>query len=423
MALYLLTLFHYALLLAYGIALSFAFAGIESNRKNVLSFAGLFTACGALQLCAMLAFDERFVWLAYPLLTHLPIVAFLCLRYRKRLLTALASVTTAYLCCQPANWAGILAQAITENPIAEEITQIIALALLGYSVLRYAGGSLASLYSKDRKSVLIFSGVPFVYYLFDYSMAIYSDHWHTLAGPVVEFIPCFLCLAFVTFCIAYHQTYEQKLESERREQIIRIMVEQQAHEVEAIRRGENEIRILRHDLRLLLNNLMQCLNEEDLPSAKKMLTGYLDDIDKTVIQRFCKNDIINYVVSDFYARCDRAKVCLNAVIELEKLQIDELLLASLLSNAFDNALNAQKGLGEDQRRIALSLKTVNDRLLFSLSNTYAERPELVDGMPVSHQDGHGYGTQSIHYMTERLGGSCLFSLEDNRFTLRVAIEL
>ena len=414
-----LVLLHYALLLLYGAMLSFAFAGVEPNKKNTIVYLILTTASGAMQLGMMLLFDEAFVWYIYPIITHLPIVGVLCLVYRKRILTAFAAVTTAYLCCQPANWLGVLVDAFSDSFALEVASEILALICVGFLLLRYASPSLARLYNKDNHSILIFGSAPFVYYVFDYSMVVYSDNWGSLTGPVIEF----LCLAFVTFCFTSQKAYEEKQESERREQIVRVMVDQQAHEIEAMRRGENEIRMIRHDLRLLLGNLMHCLNEDNIASAKKLLAGYLDDIDKTIVRRFCNNDIINYVISDFCARCERRKIRFTASIKVDTLDIDDLLLASLLSNALENALNAQEGLDPSNSMITLSLATTNGRLLVMLSNTYANEPEFVDGMPVSHIEGHGYGTQSIRYMAERLGGSCQFSLEDKVFVLRVAINL
>ena len=423
MTVHLLLILHYALLLLYGVMLSLAFAGVERTRRNAAVVIGLFAGCGLVQLALMALFDEGFVWRIYPIVCHAPIVALLCLMYRKGLLTALAAVATAYLCCQPANWAGVLVDALTGSFAAAEATEIATLVALGYFVLRYAAGSLAGIYDKDGRSVLAFAIVPFVYYVFDYSMSVYSENLRDYAGPAVEFLPCFLCLAFVTFCITYHKTYEQRLESERREQIVRITVEQQVREVEAMRRSEAEVRILRHDMRLLLNNLIQALNEGDILSAKRLLEGHITDIDKTVVRRFCENDIINYVISDFSARCAKASIRFDPDVRMGKTTVDEMLLASLLSNALDNAFNAQAGLAAQDRLIAMSLMTANGRLLLKLSNAYAIRPEFVDGVPVSREAGHGIGTQSIRYMAERLGGDCKFSLEGELFVLRVAIEL
>ena len=69
------------------------------------------------------------------------------------------------------------------------------------------------------------------------------------------------------------------------------------------------------------------------------------------------------------------------------------------------------------------LKSSDGKLLLSVRNPYKDKPILVDGMPISPaaSQGHGYGTKSICYMTERLGGNCQFVLEENQFVVRVII--
>ena len=61
------------------------------------------------------------------------------------------------------------------------------------------------------------------------------------------------------------------------------------------------------------------------------------------------------------------------------------------------------------------------KLLISLKNTFAEKPVLTDGMPYSSKAGHGFGTQSIRYVTEKLNGNCQFSVKDGWFILRIVL--
>ena len=62
-----------------------------------------------------------------------------------------------------------------------------------------------------------------------------------------------------------------------------------------------------------------------------------------------------------------------------------------------------------------------NKLLLSLKNTFADAPEIIDGIPRSKVSGHGFGTQSIRYVTERLNGNCQFSVDGNMFVLRVIL--
>ena len=411
----------YALLLAYGIVLSAAFAGVGPTKKNAVIMGAMFAVSGLAQMAVLLNFGERVVWLAYPLLGHIPLVALLRLHYRKRLVTAVTAVATAYLCCQPVKWLRIAAVVATGMPIAEDVVAIAATLLLGYLLLRYAASSLASAFEKDTFGVLIFGMVPIIYYLFDYGVSVYSDLWGSYSGLVAEFLPAVLSLTFVVFCATYHRTFEQRRESEEREKIARAAVERQAREMEAIRHGEREVRILRHDMRLLLDNVSRCLDENDVESARRLLSGYVEVLEATKVKRWCKSDVVNYVIANCQSRCDARRIHFEASVEVSELSVDELAFSSILSNALDNAINAQEALPDDDRRIKLTLKATEDKLLLMVRNACAAAPVFVDSMPVTKRAGHGLGTQSIRYTTERLGGVCQFSAENGQFLLRVIV--
>ena len=87
------------------------------------------------------------------------------------------------------------------------------------------------------------------------------------------------------------------------------------------------------------------------------------------------------------------------------------MFSAILSNALDHALDAQKELPQERRSVRLMLKTSGGKLLLSVENPIAAAPCFADGLPVSKKKGHGYGTQSIRYMTERLGGKWQFSVK------------
>lgn len=413
---------HYALLLLFGILLSMAFAGVRlSNSKNLLVGCLLFALSGICQLGAYLLFDEAIIWKIYPLISHLPVILLLWVYYHKRLVTAFAAVSTAYLCCQPANWFGLMVQIFSDSYAVEQITRISLLVAVGLVSIFYLRTYISDIYNKDSRSVWIFGMIPMVYYLFDYSTGIYSDLWLQNNRVTVEFLPLFLCFVYLCFCVVYYKEYEQKADAERKEQLIRITAEQQAKEIEAAKRSEHEIRLLRHDMRLFLNNLSLCIENEDLDTARKIIAGVSSTVESTVVQRYCQNDTINYVLSGYAARCREQNIRFSTNVELTDELPDEILFSTILSNALDNAVNAQKELPETKRSIRLMLKSNNGKTLLSVSNPFAAKPLFVDGIPVSGKPGHGYGSQSIRYMTERLGGNCMFTIEDERFLLRVVI--
>jgi len=419
---YVLFFVHGTFLLLFGIYLSAAFTGIRFTKQNILYLSYLGAFCGVLQVIVLFLFKEAILWKLYPLVTHFPLILFLCLVYRKRITTTLAAVSTAYLCCQPAKWFGILTISITENEAAEYGVRICILIIVAFVVLKYLASYLSEVFNKETRDVSIFGIVPMVYYVFDYATVIYTDLWTTHNRIIAEFLPFFLCIVFVVFGFVYYKEYEQKADAKRKEQLIQITIEQQAKEIETVKRNEQELRILRHDMRLLLNSLAVCIENNETNNALEMIASFTSHIEGTKIERYCKNDVINYVLSDFVERCRVNQIQFSYSIKLNDIIKDEILFSSILSNALDNAFNAQHELSKDKRYIELMLKSTQGKLLLSVKNPIEKTPIFADGLPVSNHEGHGYGTQSIRYMAERLGGNCQFTVHDNTFITRVAIS-
>ena len=201
---------YYALVLLFGIVLSFAFSGLRFTKKNNIFISLIFLVLGIVQLGVFWLLGETKTWELYPLIVHLPIAVFLCLTLKKKVTTVLAAISLTYLCCQPSKWIGLLAETfINSNPIVTNI-RIIVLLLVAFIVIRYLALYISEIFNKDNRSVLIFSSIPMIYYLFDYTVGIYTDLWNSHYRVISEFLPFLLCVAFVAFCVIYYKEYEKK---------------------------------------------------------------------------------------------------------------------------------------------------------------------------------------------------------------------
>lgn len=415
-----LTYIHFSILFIFGIVLSFKFSGILLVKKNCIPMLLLMIGSGFLQLYISYSFGEETVWWIYPIITHLPILLVICLYFKKRFTTSIAAITCAYLCCQPANWFGEIASILSNEQIVITIIEIIVLVASGLMIYQFSD-TIAELYNKETKDLIIFGMVPIIYYIYDYSMAIYTNYWETNNRVVIEFLPLFICVIYFVFCLIYYKQYELKADAQRKEQIMKIVLSQQNKENQAIKENEQKIRLLRHDLRLLLNNLVVSVENNDKETSLKLISNYIDEIESTTVKKFCSNDIINYVFSSYAEKCEKHHILFDVKIYVDEITINELLLSSLLSNILDNAINAQLSIPQSQRKIYAMMKYSNGKMLLSVKNPYTKKPIFIDGIPVSSSKGHGFGTQSIQYITKRLGGNCQFTVQDNFFIVRVII--
>ena len=405
---------HYTLLLVFGIGISAAFSGIPATKGNFKRLLVLTALCGGGQLGVYAFFGENAVWQWYPAIIHLPIILTLVFVFGRKFANAVSAMASAYLCCQIAKWFGLAAFALSGSTRTELLVRIVILLATAAVILRWFAGKIARIYSPDHSNSWVFGITPVVYYLFDYSVAIYSSLWEDKHRLVVEFLPFFLCVGHLIFCTVYYREYELKREAESKEQILRITVEQQTKEVEMIRR-------LRQDLKLLLNSLSTSIEQSDKETARKLISGFSQQVEASSVIHYCGNDTLNYVLSDYAARCREKGIPFKLMIELTEFDVDEILFSSILANALDNALNAQEGLHPHRRSIRLLLKNSSGKILLCVKNTFKEPPLFRDGIPASFREGHSYGVQSILYITEKLGGNGQFTIEDDWFVLRVVV--
>ena len=421
MIVHILFLLQYALVTLFGILLSISFAGIKFNKKTILITIIAFCCCNIFQGICYCILGEDMTFKLYPVIVHTPLLLLICLIFKKRLLTGIASITTAYLMCQPAKWLSMLVSVMTGIPYISHLTYIIVLIISSIIFIVYLSPYITQIYNKDSHIIAIFSSTPVIYYLFDYTVGIYSNLWVNNSRLIGEFVPFVMCIVFTIFCVVYYKEYEKRLDTERKELIMKLTIEQQSKEIKTIKDSNMKIRILRHDMRFLLNNIAFSIENNDKEASLRMLYQYLNEIDTTSLHRYCENDIVNYILSIFENKCNNIHAEFITDIQLKALKLDETILASIISNALDNALNAQQALPENQRQINFLLKESGGKLLLSVKNPVSKETAFEDGMPLSDHPDHGYGTQSIRYMTERLGGNYQFSVQNGFFITRIVI--
>ena len=252
-------------------------------------------------------------------------------------------------------------------------------------------------------------------------MSIYTDYLPESNALAIQFPSFFLSITYLAFCVIYYREEEIKANIKRNEELMRILYEQQSKEIANVKQSENVIKLLRHDMRFLLNNIALSLENNDSDTALKMIQGYTNEIDSTRIVRYCANDTLNYIFSSYNAKCQKLNIEFILTAEIGQTDADEVMLSSIISNALDNAINAQLLLPLEKRKIVLNIKYIKEKILFVIKNPYAKKPILVNNLPITNQEGHGYGVRSIIYMCEKLGGTCEYRVKDELIELRVII--
>lgn len=413
---------HHATTLLFGVFASAALCGIEINRRHALELVVVTILTGTAFSIANVVGGELFARQVYPLVVHLPLIVYLCARYRLSPLLAALGITSAYLSCQFSNWMGIAALAATDSQITYYLARIITTVAVFAILLHWARDIGPRLAIKSTTELSILLILPLVYYVFDYATNVYTTLFHSGSVVTVEFLAFALCAFYLMFLAVYLREYEEKEAAERERWMLETRDSAAIKELEAWRQSGRELSILRHDMRHFLRGLAALIEEGHTDEALKRIDELCEAGDRTAVRRFCANETVNIALSSFGSDISKRGISadLRAAVP-QSVHVADVDLFSVLSNALENAIAAASTAPEGKRFVDLDLRFEDGQLLLSVSNTFGRAPRMVDGMPVAGHTGHGFGTKSIKLAVERMNGNCQFRINGDRFELRAVM--
>lgn len=412
---------HNATTLLFGVYISAAFLGIKMTKKNIFSLLLFSCATGALYILSFILFKSGGTEKIYPFIIHIPLIFFLSFKYKYKFSLCTLSVLMAYLCCQISNWAGIVALNFSGKMWICYFSRCLITAVTFIFLIRHVSQATSQLLTKPTSSIIIFGILPLVYYIFDYVSSVYTTLLYSGKEIVVEFMGFVLCISYIIFIFLYFKQYEEKRDAENLNILMEMKRKQSEKEIEAIKKSETSVRILRHDLRHFLLNIHAYIENGETDKALNYINKIISASDSTAMHKYCKNELVNMILSSHEDAFKNNNIDFTFSINIpDSLPISEIDLTAILSNALENAINAVKDKEKD-KKIELCMTTSKDKLLLQLKNTFLYVPVITDGFPISEKPGHGIGTQSIRYVTEKLNGNCQFSISDDKFILRVII--
>lgn len=409
----------YTLTLLFGIFVSTLFLDIKINKKNILIIFGFFYIDLALQVIFYFSKNISSVISLYPLITHLPLFLFFIFIFKKRIFPTLIAIASAYLCCQISNWTTIFVSSFI-NGTADIIYSLSLFLSFGF-IVKFVYLPISQLLKKQSSELISFGIIPIFYYIFDYVSTVYTQLLYVGNRITVEFTPFLLCICYFVFCTVYFKQYEEKQHIETNNKLMYMKQTQVEKEMTLMEENEKKIVLIRHDMRHFLNNILNDLENNQNEHAIDYIHTLFDSLDQTVRKQYCLNNTINMIIASYENRIQEGNIDFHYQLSVpKKSAISDIDLTSILSNALENALKAVLLL-KDYRFIQLTIEEKCGKLLISVENNYLNEPIFVDGIPISKEKNHGFGSQSIVYTVDKLNGNCRFSVNNHRFILRIVI--
>jgi len=407
----------YFIALLFGTLVAVSFAGMSQTRKNY-TVVGCFTiVLFFLQIICLRTWGMDMTVKIYPLLSHLPVAVFIAIYLKRSWLISLTSMFVSFLCCQPSRWIGAAAGEIFDSASIDHIGYIVTAILIFYLLHKHVIKSVRHLMDKSVKSCLLFGAVPAFYHLFDYFANVYTDFLYSGVRTAVHFLP-FVTSAFYFVFVLLYYTETQKLSNAQRERdMLYSQFRQAQKEFASLRQMQQNAATYRHDMRHHFTLLQGPAEKESVGEIKEYLRTVQSDIDAITPIRYCENETVNLILSSYAAKAKQSGVQLTIDTKLPgSLPFSDTELCSLLSNALENAINACGEITDcDRRMIRLRAYSRNNKLCIDIRNSFNKEPVFKNGLPVSNEQGHGFGTKSMAHIVEKHGGVYRFSVKDGWF--------
>lgn len=210
----------------------------------------------------------------------------------------------------------------------------------------------------------------------------------------------------------------------RENQLLRVQQKYQQQYLENAESQYETIRKLRHDFKNHNIVIASLLESGDFDKAKKYVGDYLDR--RSVSGNYVNtgNNIVNAVVNCKAEVAKGLDIETSIVTVSDFSGIDDLDLCSLISNMFDNAIEACKKVNKD-RQIHFSAKKDESSYTFCMKNSIngsviKNNPNLITTKKDKHL--HGLGTKIIKDIAKKYNGIADFFENDNVFICYIILK-
>lgn len=244
--------------------------------------------------------------------------------------------------------------------------------------------------------------------------------------PIVErpeYLPV-LCLLFLLMPIIYIHIistlrHQQRLsELTEQEHILRLQTSNVIARVEELAEANEKFREERHNFRHKMKAIASLVETEQYEELALLVEDYKEVYQSTVVKRYCKNAVIDAVLSAYIKRAESRNIAVKVGLDFpEEITINENELATAFANAIENAIHACEKLPENKRFIEIKV-ICKPKFMVMIKNSFCGVVEFDDdGIPINHDVEHGFGTRSIASFCNKIGGYYQFRAEAGVFTL------
>ena len=301
------------------------------------------------------------------------------------------------------------------------VSRLLLFPVLAWVMYKFVRPFYVDLQHKVKKGWGFFTVIALIFYVL---LAVFSSV-PTMITQRTEQIPAFVLLLVLMPAIYGHilttlQHQQKNHEKDEQENILKLQVADMAARMEEYSAANEKFRMERHDFRHKLQTIAGLVEKEQYQHLRDLVLEYSDSVREAPIKPYCPQAIIDAVLHAYLQKAEQKKIAVSVQLAFpEPLPVAETELATVFANAIENAIHACEKLPEEKRQISIK-SIVSPRFMLQIANSFDGAAEFDEnGLPVSREDGHGFGTRSIAAFCRKHDAFYEFKATADTFSLRI----
>jgi len=203
-------------------------------------------------------------------------------------------------------------------------------------------------------------------------------------------------------------------------------------QVADVRDAEEQLSILRHDMRHKDNMILYYLDAGNTDAVRTMVSDTVQQLDATAQKRYCRNGVLNMILTQTDRRAKQQGVVFRCSADIPEPEPGvppemEFEFGTIVLNLLENALRVAAALSDPQRRwVRFTAYRIKGQMFLEAANPYdgVLRLSPDTGLPQTTQgDGHGYGLRSVRAFVKKHSASLDFDTGNGIFCARILLPL
>ena len=263
--------------------------------------------------------------------------------------------------------------------------------------------------------------VPALVYFTVFALTL-NPGWINLRELFARFMAA--AIVYIIFrCVTLdYRQYQQRERTEQNNRVLITQAQAMTDSLSIMRENEETLGRLRHDFRHQLRTLSGLVETDDRQSLRDALASMNAALEEASPVRYCENNILNAAILFYSADAKNKNIDFTIAVDFpEKLHVDALQLAVVVSNGLENAI--RESIQQKDKKIVLQSRCFEGKIALNIRNRFDDTVFFnSDGIPIAQREHHGTGTRSILAFTGKHNGMCSFTLEEGWFIMRLMVE-